>query len=81
MRLFSENHIDVTTHYSLQKIRVVMFQLACLKSEWLRGDLTLLAFKGFSVSDVSKTMVRLRKIEAEEDKTRIEMRGVKEEAS
>ena len=40
-----------------------------------------LAFKGFSNSDVdvSTTMVRLRKIEAEGDNTRIEMRGVREE--
>ena len=44
--------------------------------------LTPLAFKEFSNSDVdvTKTMVRLRKIEAG-DKTRIEMRGVKEEVN
>ena len=45
--------------------------------------MTPIAFKGFSDSNVavSKTMVRLRKIEAEGDKTRIVMRGVREEVS
>ena len=39
-------------------------------------------FKGF-IQDVniSKSMVRLQMIEAEDDSTRIEMRGVKEEVS
>ena len=52
------------------------------KIELSRGPLWSHRFKDFTQDvDVAQTMVRIKQIDAIEDRTRIEMRGVKEEVS